>query len=360
MVHTKKIIKIGFASADWSRSMLDDSGHPVPGGANWVRIQQNRKHLKYRSVTGLLVHHPQKGFGIGDWNGQSHYDCEIIVLQRLMFNNLAEKMAENPNKNQIFINDVDDWYWELDKNNQAYELTHPNHNKTENIDFYKQIIQLGNAVTVSTPYIAEKIKNEFKCKNVHIVENCVTTLDFRQRYHRQRKMKVGWVGSTSHRSGDLEILNGILSNPLWKLHHSGHNSSASYFADKVGVDRSSVTLSPMHHPQNYARLSFEFDCGIAPLNDVPFNHAKSWIKPIEYSAANLPVVMSDLPEYRRLHEEYGIGFIAKTKDDWVNYLTEMTNQEARAKEAKRNRQLVEALNVKVMAEKWDNIFSSYL
>ena len=360
MVHTSKIIKIGFASTDWSRSMSDDAGHPVPGGANWVRVQQNRKHLKYRSVTGLLVHHPQKGFGIGDWNSASHYDCDIIVLQRLMFNNLAEKIADNPNKNQIFINDVDDWYWELHENNQAYELTHPDFNKTENIDFYKQIIQLGHAVTASTPYIAEKLKNEFGCKNVHLIENCVTPLDFRQRFHRQRKMKVGWVGSTSHRSGDLEILNGVLGNPLWRLHHSGHNQSAEYFADKVGVERKFVTLSPMYHPKDYARLSFEFDCGIAPLNDVPFNRAKSWIKAIEYSASNIPVVMSDMPEYRRLHEEYGIGFLASTKDDWVNYLTEMTNVTARSEEAKKNRKLVESLNVKVMAKKWDEILASYL
>jgi hypothetical protein len=173
-------------------------------------------------------------------------------------------------------------------------------------------------------------------------------------------MKVGWVGSTSHRSGDLETLEGVLNNPPWRLHHSGHNSSVEYFADKVGVDRKFVTTTPMHHPKNYARLSFEFDCGIAPLNDVPFNHAKSWIKAIEYSASNIPVVMSDLSEYRRLHDEYGIGFLASTKDDWVNYLTEMTNLAARTQEAKRNRKLVEALNVKVMAKNWDDILESYL
>lgn len=354
-----KIIKIGFASTDWSRSMTDDSGAPVPGGANWVRLQQNRRNLKYKSVTGLLLHHPQKGFGIADWYQNAHYDCDVIILQRLMFGNLID-VLEKRNSSQIIINDIDDWYWGLHEDNAAYKLTHPDYNKTENIDFYKTIIQMCDGVTVSTPFLADKVQNEFGCQRVDIIENCVSINDFRKRYHRQRKMKIGWVGSTSHRSGDLEILQGTIDHRKYLTHHSGHLNGAPFFADKIGIPRHRVTLGPMHHPLNYARLSFEFDCGLAPLNDVPFNHAKSWIKGIEYAASNVPFIASDVGEYRRLYDVYGIGRLASCTEDWIRHFDELQDASLRAEEAKQQSERVQALDVKIMADNWSKLIDSYL
>ena len=355
-----KKIKIGFASTDWSRSMTDASGAPVPGGANWVRLQQNRKHLKFLSVTGLLLHSPAKGFGVASWDKKAHYDCDIIVLQRLMFRNLIDKLDDRHKYGQILINDVDDWYWGLHEENHAYKLTHPDHNKEENIDLYKQIIEACDGVVVSTPFLKEKFDNEFSCNRVDIVENCVSMSDFRVRYHRPRKPKVGWVGSTSHRSGDLDILQGVLDSGPWRVHHSGHVNGAKTFAEKVGMPVSSVSTSPMHHPLNYARLSFEFDIGVAPLVDIPFNRAKSWIKAIEYTAAGVPVIMSDVAEYRRLHDTYGIGRLASSKEEWLEHLYELKDFPTRTREAKENREKLKALDVKVMASNWDKVLESYL
>lgn len=353
-------IKIGFATTDWSRSMTDDRGHPVPGGANWVRLQQNRPLMEYKTVTGLLVHHPEKGFGVVDWMKQVHYDCQIIVLQRLMFKNLIEKLDERKKFGQIMINDIDDWYWGLHKENQAYKMTHPDYNKDENIDNYKQIIELCDGVVVSTPFLKNKFETEFNCPRVDMIQNRVTMKDFKVRIHRSRRAKIGWVGSTSHRSGDLDILNGVLDKGTWKIHHSGHLQGAAHFATKVGVPISRVSMSPMHHPQKYARLSFDFDIGVAPLTDIPFNRAKSWIKALEYTAAGVPVVMSDVEEYRRLHDEYGIGRLASTKMEWVENLEQLMDYHVRVKEAKENREKLEALDVRHMAADWDRLLASYL
>lgn len=356
----KNTIKVGIASTDWSRSMVDDFGHPVPGGANWVRLQQNRPLMNCVTVTGLLVHHPQKGFGIADWSQQTHYNCDIIILQRLMFRNLLDKLPDRHKYGQILLNDVDDWYWGLHEDNHAYKLTHPDYNKDENIAHYKTIIEQCDGVVVSTPFLREKFETEFNCKRVDMIENCVTMKDFRVRFHKGRRPKVGWVGSTSHRSGDLELLYGVLDAGNWKVHHSGHVNGAAHFAQKVGLHPQKVSLSPMHHPRNYARLSFEFDIGVAPLTDIPFNWAKSWIKAIEYTAAGVPVVMSDVSEYRRLYDQYGIGRLASTKEEWIQHLTELSNYEVRVKEAKENRDKLTALDVKVMAKNWDELLRSYL
>lgn len=355
-----KSVKIGIASTDWSRSLMTDAG-PVPGGSNWVRLQQNRPHLRYQSVTGLMVHHKQKGLGIIDWFNKTHYDCDIIIMQRLMFGALKEKLADRHPTGPVILNDVDDWYWGLHEENHAYKLTHPDFNKEENIDHYKEIIKLGDGVIVSTPFLQEKMTKEFGCANVHLVHNCVTAKDFAKRIYRNKKPVVGWVGSTSHRSGDLDILMDVADNKMFRWHHSGHIDSAAWFADKIGLHRDKVTKTVMHHPQRYAQLSFQFDIGVAPLNDIPFNWAKSWIKGIEYASAGVPFVASDVGEYRRLHDEYGVGRLASTPEEWTAHLEELCNPQVRAKEAKGQLEIVKnELDVKNMASTWSDVLSNFL
>jgi len=351
-------LKIGIASTDWSRSLAGPDG-PVPGGANHVRLQQVRRHLSHASVTGLLLHHPQRGFGVMDWHDRVHYDCDVIIMQRLMFRDLVEKVATRSGGPPL-INDIDDWYWGLHEDNHAYKLTHPDHNDEENIDNYKRIIQMSDAVTVSTPFLEARMLDDFGIDKVYRVENGVDVDSFRKRHPRPKKTIVGWVGSTSHRSGDLELVAPFINNNKWRLHHSGHLDVATWFADKVGVDRQKVTKTPMHPPSLYSQLSFQFDIGIAPLNDIPFNHAKSWIKAIEYAAANVPFVASDLGEYRRLFDTYNIGRLATTPEEWTNHLTDLLDSNVRAVEAKRQREVVkEHLDVRVMAKRWDEVIADF-
>lgn len=353
-------VKIGFASTDWSRSVQGREG-PIPGGANYIRIQQNRPHLGCNSVTGLLVHSDTKGFGIIDWFGKTHYDCNVIVLQRLMFADLVGKLENRHKFNQAFLNDIDDWYWGLHEDNGAYKITHPDHNPDENIDHYKKIIQLCDGVVTSTPFLYNKMKTDFGCKNVHLIENAVTVDDFTTRNLNLKKPVVGWVGSTNHRSGDLETIAEVLQTTRgFKLHHSGHIDSAPWFADKIGVQREKVSKSPMFAPKQYAKHAFCFDIGIAPLNDIPFNHAKSWIKAIEYAAAGVPFVATDISEYKRLKEQYGVGRTASSHEEWVAHLGELCRPQVRNKEAKVQRQLVrEHLDVSVMAKKWKETIGLY-
>ncbi len=352
-------LKIGFASTDWSRSLQDSYG-PVPGGANYVRLQQMRPHLRHASVTGLLLHHPQKGFGVLDWGERPHYDLDIIVLQRGMFRDLVGKMADRTGGPPI-INDIDDWYWGLHEDNHAYKLTHPDHNDDENIDNYRHIIQMSDAVTVSTPFLEDKMRDEFGIKNVYKIDNCVDVDSFRKRHPRPKKTIVGWVGSTSHRSGDLETVASFINNQKWRLHHSGHIDGAAWFADKVGAPREKVTKTPMYPPRQYCQLSFQFDIGIAPLNDIPFNHAKSWIKAIEYAAAGVPFVATDISEYRRLYDEYGIGRLATTDEEWVAHITELLDPNVRSRESKRQREIVkENLDVHNMAKRWEEVFDDLM
>ena len=352
--------KIGIASTDWSRSVTDSVGHPVPGGAGWIRLQQIRPYISFRSVTGNLIFHDKFGFGITDFDGKVHFDCSIIVMQRLMFGDLINKMKDVLSRpvRPYIINDIDDWYWGLDKANAAYELTRPENNPEENINHYREILRLSDAITVSTPFLYEKMSQWLPHKNVIQIENCVTTSDFYVRRMNLKAPIVGWVGSTSHRSRDLEVLDGVL-DPSLRYHHSGHLHGAPLFSDATGLPAKKVTVSPMYAPKEYAKKAFCFDIGLAPLNNIPFNDAKSWIKLIEYAAAGIPAVASPSPEYVRLYEQYGIGRIAFTPDEWREHIDELRNPNVRNKEAKKNLNIVKnELDVKVMAKNWNTFLES--
>jgi hypothetical protein len=353
---------IGFASTDWSRSLFDKNKMNVPGGANWVRLQQLRPYLKFPSATGWLTWNDSFGFGISNTAGDVAHNLDVIVMQRIMFGNLVDKLTEYRERENraLIINDLDDWYWGLDPRNAAYKLTRPENNPDENIDHYKSILELSDVVTVSTPFLKRAVEQLCGHKNVVVIENHVSVESFNVRQFTGKQPVIGWVGSTNHRSGDLEELFGIFDNS-YKFHHAGHYGYGHPFADAIGVKRERVAKSPMRPPWDYAKMSFCFDIGLAPLSDIEFNHAKSWIKAIEYCAAGVPFIASPRTEYLRLVELLGVGRIAHTPADWIAHVKELSDTSTRVNEAKMLRSKVtELLHVEHMARKWEHVISSNL
>jgi glycosyltransferase involved in cell wall biosynthesis len=66
----------------------------------------------------------------------------------------------------------------------------------------------------------------------------------------------------------------------------------------------------------------KWDIGIAPLQDIPFNRAKSEIKALQYWAFGMPVVASGIPPYEPLTA--GI-LLANSHDDWYNNLKKLVS-----------------------------------
>jgi glycosyltransferase involved in cell wall biosynthesis len=356
-----KTFKLGIASTDWAVGVPDRNGHPTPGGAGWVRLQQLVKHFPFPVAAGVLAHSETLGLGVQDHNKQNHFDCSVIILQRVMYQDFLDVLdveLARPNR-PILINDVDDWYWGLDPANAAYAITHPDHNKEQNIDIYRKIIEACDLTVVSTPFLRENIQQWGESLRVELIENCVTLSDFNVRRFNPRSNIVGWVGSTAHRSKDLDEIKGLFSAG-YRFHHTGEHRNGPRFADEIGVHPAKVEILPLLPPWEYGRKGFCFDIGLAPLSDKPFNYAKSWIKAIEYAAAGVPFVASPRPEYVRLKKEFGIGRIAYSADDWVSNVEELTNPKVRRAEAKLNRDLVKALDVKSMQNAWVELLRSLM
>lgn len=353
-------MKIGFGSADWSSSVFDDKGHPVWGGSGWARLGQYQHRIGHEVVVGPLISKDDT-FGVQDWDGNHHFDLDVIVMQRVMFN-IAEKMKKAKANGQILINDIDDLYWNLHPANMAWKASHPQFNSIENRNHYKEIIKNSSGLIISTPYLAESISTMIKSPSV-VIGNYIDPERFIVHEHSDHIPCVGWVGSTSHRSGDLEILRNVLPplvrNGVIKVQHSGHLQGARTFAEAVGLPIEAVQTLPMAGPDKYASL-LNFDIGLVPLTVIPFNRAKSNIKGLEYAAAGIPFIASEIDEYARLANDFRIGRTVRKANHWIAAIGQLCHPEMRKEEAQRNLDRLKPFFIQEGANKMKDFIESFV
>lgn len=373
-------MKIGLASRDWSNTGEDDQGKRVWGGSGWYRLGLPGKHLRAQGfdvVEGTLTwSNDLKVFGVREWptywqdeddEELHHFDLDLVVLQRWMFASVAVETATARRSGQVVIQDVDDHFWALDPANAAYWTTDPRVSKIENRDLYLEGLKEASLVTVSTPYLADELRR----RGVHrerlvVIPNHVEVEAFAQvaatRPPRPSPV-LGWVGATTHRSGDLETLKGLLG-PFLDRHdltvfHGGCQKPGA-FAEMTKVDPARVVEAPMAPIETYPDLFAHLDVGLVPLRDVAFNRAKSYVKGLEYAAAGLPFVAQDLPEYVRLATGRGIGLLAHRTRDWIRWLDRLQDPGFRAEEGARNQDAVVRLDIGFGLPLWRDVWMGAL
>jgi len=324
------VLRLGIVSGDWLHP--DKTGLKTAqwGGSGWARLGQYVSKLPFEVSVGVLtwVHNR---FVVVSVDGEVN-EVDIIYMQRLMHEGLTVHIPMARANGQKIINDLDDWYWGLDTSNMAFQHNHPKFNKIENTNFYKSILSKSDAVTVSTPYLQDRISPFVRCP-IHVLENTVDIDRFNQvSYSDTPTPVVGWVGSTAHRSKDIETLKGILPQLVnggkVSLYHGGDHLSAPTFASKLGIDHNLVTVKPLATSEDYPKL-LTMDIGIVPLNKTPFNMAKSDIKGLEYAASGIPFIAQNLDAYVNLSKTLDVGVIAKTPMDWIRAINRLCDPKVR-------------------------------
>jgi hypothetical protein len=136
------------------------------------------------------------------------------------------------------------------------------------------------------------------------------------------------------------------------FHHSGHSDTAPVAHELLGVPKEFSRSTPMAPIVQYPKILEPIDIGIIPLNDIEFNHAKSYIKGLEYAAAGIPFVTSYSPEYQNLVDG-GIGRLAKTKSEWIYHLDELLDVRKRKDDIDENYSLLKNFSMDARGEDWD-------
>lgn len=85
----------------------------------------------------------------------------------------------------------------------------------------------------------------------------------------------------------------------------------------------------------------DFDIGLMPLTDTPYNRGKEAYKAKEYMAASLPVVCSPVGHALEVVEDRVTGLLAASEDEWVTALMRLCDDaELRARLGAAGRRLV--------------------
>lgn len=105
--------------------------------------------------------------------------------------------------------------------------------------------------------------------------------------------------------------------------------------------------------EKYPESLRHFHIGLVPLAWNDFNHAKSYLKGLEYAASGIPFIATPTEEYRLLAEA-GVGRLAATPDEWRDHATELLDPDVRRAEGQRIREIVlREFDISTMGEAWD-------
>jgi len=308
---------------------------------------------------GMPAWDPKQGFGVKETHNTGIFGFTTVVLKLIMTRWTPKQIELAQALGQTIIVDLDDYHEALTPANAAYDATDPEKNKVANRDFYQQVIEAADMVTVSTPFLYDIYSQQRD--NVYMIRNGVSITQFTRIKHRSQKPVFGWTGATNYRNNDLEQLREWLPDFLEEhdlyFHHAGHQDNTPSFAEVTGIAARRVMTSPLTPINDYAS-GFKFDVGIVPLNDIPFNHAKSNIKGLEYMAAGIPFIASDLPEYRVLHES-GVGVLATTADEWREAASRFLDYKTRKQAAGAGWATVSKdWSIEARAKEWNTVLSS--
>ncbi len=137
---------------------------------------------------------------------------------------------------------------------------------------------------------------------------------------------IGWVGdgyAHRHNLADFaRTLGSCLSRlPPFRLRLIGVGSHRESIASMFSFLGNRIDLIDWVDPLDIPRMISTFSVGIMPLLPDEFNAGKSGLKILEYMAAGIPVVASDVGENVYIVDPPMYGLLARTPKDWENHLT---------------------------------------
>jgi glycosyltransferase involved in cell wall biosynthesis len=275
---------------------------------------------------------------------------DVVVLQRPMVDWQLQSIPLFQRAGIAVVVEVDDDFQSLHRLNTVLQTTTPRHRAN-----LVKAAQLADLVTCTTPALAKRYAPHGRFM---VLPNYVPAawLDLDDR-ERQGDL-VGWSGTVATHPNDLQATHGGVGSAIGATQARFRVLGRAELVQPLLRLTEPPELMPWttieHYPIELAKL----DVGIAPLANTVFNRAKSWLKPLEMAAVGVPVVMSDVGEYRALNDR-GIGILASSRRDWHGTVTALLQSaDFRAEVSAYGRQAVrEGLTIEQNAWKWAEAWS---
>lgn len=269
---------------------------------------------------------------------------DLIYTNKDLLPNLnikwAEKLLYKFNKNLVF--DIDDAIYLGPRGKKLQEI----------LPYYKAVIA---GSTVLQDYIRENYK--IKC---YYVPMAIDTEKYKPAPTRKEgSLRVGWSGSHHtnvyalpllkepleklSRIIDFEFI--VISNKDPKLNWKGINSRFIKWTEDTEVDGLQ-----------------QFDIGLMPLKDEPFERGKCALKAVQYMAVGIPALVSPVGVNKSIVRNGIDGLHCENINDFTANLIELSDKvNYRKKLGTEARKRVEtAFSVEVLTDEYERIFESII
>lgn len=243
---------------------------------------------------------------------------DLVVIQRIGMSSALQLMQWFSMKGAAVVLDSDDAMWAIDKDNLAWKSWNGGQYHYKWLDAACDVADL---VTVTTQRLARRYGRHGR---VEVLPNAVpeAALDLESRRDEfDPTVSLGWAGFTGTHPHDLETCGDAVAQVV-----EATGAKVRVVGDAAGAERDwklpygSVEEIPAQKlGTDYYRALTGIDIGLVPLRDTNFNHAKSWLKALEFSAAGVPVIATPTDDNRRLAQTVPI-LLAESPAEWYEHM----------------------------------------
>lgn len=285
-------------------------------------------------------------------------DADVVVLQRPLEKYLSMLIPLIQKQGIKVVVELDDLFHAINPRNKAWAATHPQRSPKRNINWLEAAIRAADLVTVSTTKL-----RDFYGKwnsNIVVIRNVVPEHYLTIEREPNDVPVVGWSGVLDTHPDDLQVVGPAVAKAVRRT-----GAQVAVVGDGRGFNR---VLGLGHHGTRvsgwvplvkYPQAMSQIDVGIVPLEMSEFNHAKSWLKGLEFASLGVPFVATPTDEYHKLFS-WGIGEVASNPQQWLGCLMDrLTDKAFRECEGEQTRDWVrtQGLTVEAQCNLWWDAWS---
>ena len=225
------------------------------------------------------------------------------------------------------IYEIDDLLTEIPEWNFAHEYY--NQHSSTAIEIMKQM----DGMIVSTNKLKEiysQYNHKIEVIPNHLVKGFWGHVDFYPEEMITGKPRILWAGSGNHFSQKDGVVGGDMGSKLLEFIKKTTNIYDWVFIGGVPkeLENENIIKHEWQNIFNYPKFLKSLDIGlaIAPLEQNLFNECKSNIKALEYTAAGIPAIYTDIEPYKNL------TMTAKTDDEMISMIEDVVQDDFKKSE----------------------------
>lgn len=264
------------------------------------------------------------------------HKADILILKGIADPDLFPLIRKRKAERKVTLFEISDDFATVPPWNPVY-CFYRNH---ENLSLLFKLASRCDAIQYSCPEL-KRLYGHLQARGV-VFPNQILEIPKSSRRKKQLPIVVGWGGSHGHLEdvktvvqplstwimAQSDVLLAIMgSEEIWRLF------------DSIPPEKKRYT--PPGEMSDYYEFLQILDIGFAPLNDTPFNRARSDVKFLEYGVSEVVPIVQNLEPYRHTVQHGETGFLFSNSKELVRILTRLIRSpEQRVQIARKAREYV--------------------